>query len=115
MFISMVDELTVWHLRLLHLLQDPPAWFRNNDKPPPQFHLSSSLQRILAPAFPELMEHGNLWEKLLTDLHQKGLFSGTNIHITMSADGAYQKRTTALGDEFIRFISAPGEQSPQDA
>lgn len=41
------------------------------------------------------------------DLHTKGSFSGGNLHTIMSADGAFQKRTTDLGDEFLQYITEP--------
>jgi len=107
MFVNYVDEFTVWHIRLLHLFHDPVAWFRTNNVEPPTFAMSSSLDRLIAAAYPDLKRRGDLWELITTELNAKGLFSGTNLRTMMSADGAFQKRTTDLGDEFIQFITEP--------
>ena len=107
MFVRYVDELTVWHIRLLRLFQDPAAWFQSNDVTPPTFALSSSLDRLIAAAYPDLGRRGDLWELIASELHTKGLFSGGNLRTMMSADGAFQKRTTDLGDELLRYITEP--------
>ena len=107
MFVNLVDEFTVWHLRLLHLFQNPLAWFETNNKEAPTFALSSSLSRLISAAYPELGQRGDLWQLMANELNAKGLLSGSGLHTMMSADGAFQKRTTDLGDQFIQFITEP--------
>ena len=107
MFVRYVDELTVWHIRLLRLFQNPVAWFQENDATPPTFAISSSLDRLIAAAYPDLGRRGDLWKLIANELHTKGLFAGGNLRTMMSADDAFQKRTTDLGDEFLRYITEP--------
>ncbi|WP_425613801.1 hypothetical protein NA78x_003645 [Anatilimnocola sp. NA78] len=42
MFIHYVESLSVWHLRLLRLLSEPLAWFRERGITPPEFHIAGS-------------------------------------------------------------------------
>lgn len=114
MFVKLVDEFTVWHLRLLQLFQDPAAWFRSNDKQPPTFAISSSLGRVIKAAYPDVGDREDLWELIANELHARGLFSGGGLHTMMTPEGAFQKRTTALGDQFLRFVTEPRIERTSD-
>ncbi len=107
LFIQFVDGFTVWHLRMLDLMQDARRWFQNNGKSAPQFAISSSFERVLLAAYPELDQHREFYDLIDADLKQRGLSAGSGMHVMMSAEGAYQKHTTTLGDQFLAFISPP--------
>lgn len=47
-FVSWVDTLTLWHLRLLDLLANPPQWFARHNKQPPQRVITHSIDGMLA-------------------------------------------------------------------
>lgn len=111
-FITFVDELTVWHLRFLKLFQDPEKWFRQNGKCPPDFAISASLARLLANAYPELAANRPLYELIAADLNSRKLFDGGGMHTMMSADGAWQKRTSDFGDQFLTFIMDSSTKPP---
>jgi len=106
-FIQLVDELSVWHLRFLDLFRDPNGWFERNNKKPPEFSISSSLSRLLAGAYPELAADKALTDLIATDLGSRKLFSGGGMNAMMSAQGAWAKRTTEMGDQFLQFIADP--------
>ena len=107
LFIQWVDELTVDHLRFLLLFRDPGDWFRKYGKQPPQFAITSSLSQLLQAAYPDLGNNRTLCELVASDLEARKLFGGGGIHTMMTASGAWAKRTTPLGDQFVDFISAP--------
>ena len=107
MFLSLVDAFTPWHLAVLKFLADPPTWFRQNEQPVPQFVITSSVHTVLQRAFPDLVRDGEFVELIAKDLHDRKLSRVGNIMLNMSADGALQKATTDLGDQFLRFITDP--------
>ncbi len=111
-FITFVDELTVWHLRFLYLFQDPMKWFQQNGKRPPDFAISSSLIRVLAESYPELARNRDLYELIAGDLTTRKLFDGGGMLTMMTPSGAFQKRTTEIGDQFLRFITESDHNPP---
>ena len=106
-FVNFVDQFTVWHLRILSLFADPNGWFADHEKEPPRWGLGGSLSQILTTAFPELADQRGFYDVMGKDLFQRGLLNTDGFHTTMSGEGAMAKRTTALGDEFLSFVTAP--------
>lgn len=106
-FISLVDQFTVWHLRILALFANPSQWFADNGKEPPRWSIGGSLSQLLVIAYPELRDQRDFYDVIGTDLHQRGLFNTQGFHTMMSGQGVLEKRTTNLGDEFLHFITAP--------
>ena len=106
-FINQVDTFTVWHIRLLDLFKDPPAWFERNGVTRPKFALSSDLERLLIAAWPELKNQYDFLNVIFEELEAKGLHSGGGLRTMMSEQGAYDKRTTEMGDSFLDFITTP--------
>ena len=109
LFLRWIDELSVWHLRLLALLADPPGWFERNSKTIPQFAISSSLHQLIQAGMPELSQDRGFLEVVAKDLNDRHLASSVSLMTMMSAQGAVEKRTSDLGDAFLRFITEPGE------
>ncbi len=106
MFLELVDQFTVWHLRLLKLFQNPALWFKANNKRPPEFAISSDLRRLVLSAFSELQGQQSLCDRIAADLQSHGLCSGS-LNVMMSAQGAFENRTSELGDSFLKFIEKP--------
>jgi hypothetical protein len=106
-FIQLLDDFTVWHLRILKLFHDPRAWFQTNGKAPPSFAISSDLERVLLAAYPELENRRNFYDRIVADLTDRGLFAGSGLHTMMSASGAFERRATEMGDQFLDFIQKP--------
>jgi hypothetical protein len=105
-FISLIDSFTEWHLRILLLFQGPAEWSRSNGNDFGSL-VASGLPDILEGAFPELEDQRPFYDQVWRDLYQAGLvdkrsFSST----TMSHSEAMLKRTSALGDSFLKFIEA---------
>lgn len=106
LFINWLDTLTVWHLRLLRLFADPVKWFQDHQRQPPQFAISSNLERLMLDAYPELNGKRAFYDKVVADLGQQSLGPGS-VHGMMSAGGAFDKRGTELGNELLAFLTAP--------
>lgn len=106
-FINQMDTFTVWHIRLLDLFKDPPAWFERNGVTPPKFSYTSDLESLLIAAWPELENQYDFLNVIFEELEAKGLHSGGGLRTMMSGQGAYDKRTTEMGDSFLDFITTP--------
>ena len=107
MFVSFVDNLSVWHLRLLLWFTDPSAWYRKNNVKPREIHLIGNLPQVISEAFPELRPEPDLAEQCVSDLQSRGLLAKFSYHTNMSGQGIYSERGTKLGRQFLAFITAP--------
>lgn len=130
-FINWVDSMTVGHLRILHLLNDPKGWFQIDGSRPPQ-QTDGKLQALIASAFPDLCNELAISELIAGDLHRYGLIRITSFNsqvvqyalpqaqpmsygsmpgigvTTYSGDvELLQQWTTTLGQQFLRFITTP--------
>jgi hypothetical protein len=121
MYLTWVEDLTVWHLRLMCLLSAPRDWFQRNNVKPPVFYQTSSVAKVIEHAFPDLASNRPLTEHLMRDLHSRGLLNVREMNLAMSADGAMHGHATPIGGSFFRFISTPkdlpsgGDANPSGA
>ncbi len=97
LFLDYVDSLTERHLQILKIFQAPV---------PPPGSTMGGLGNVLEHNLPELRGRRELYDQLWKDLYSRGLVNTDSLHGTMSGMGLVQKRTTGLGDEFLKFISA---------
>jgi hypothetical protein len=104
MFLGWVDRFTVWHLRILALLDDPKAWFAARNRPFPAF-MTSSLGGVLMEAYPELKDQRGFYDLIAKDLWNSGLLNTDGLHAMMSAAGAGASRTTDIGKQFLQFVN----------
>jgi len=107
MFLDWIDTFTVWHIRILNLVHNPPQWAIDNNKPLPQNIMSGGITIILEHAFPELARDPALYNQIWRDLHQRGLIntSADGLNTMMTWNGIIARRTTDLGQKFLVFIS----------
>ena len=106
-FINQVDTFTVWHIRLLDLFKDPSAWFKREHEEltaPPSV---GNLEQLITMAWPELNVQYEFLNVIVQELETKGLYSGGGLRAAMTPQGVYGKRTTTMGDSFLKFITAP--------
>jgi hypothetical protein len=61
----------------------------------------------MSEAFPQLAPQQALTDLVLNDLMSRGLFVEGTVRGTGTAQGMMAKRTTPLGDGFLRFIKSP--------
>ena len=98
LLLDFVDSFTELHLRILKVFQAP--------KPPPSMGMGG-LGHVLEQNIPELRGRRELYDQLWKDLYTRGLVTTDGLHVTMSGQGLAQKRTTGLGDAFLKFIERP--------
>ena len=113
-FINIVDVSTEWHIRILNLLQDPRRWYRDNNNRLPEIHSRCSLTTVFIHAYPELRNRKDFYELVLSDLEKQGLVINGTSHLEVIDDKAFEKRTTALGDRFLAFITEPEQLKNAD-
>lgn len=106
-FVGLVETLTVWHLRILRFFSDPARVFQEQGKQAPQYTLAGSLSQLLTTAYPELKNERNLYDQIGKDLYNRGLLGTDGFHTVMTGSGVYEKRSTEMGEQFLRFISDP--------
>ena len=105
-FLRYIDELTVWHLRVLQLFQNPPLHLES--KGIKTAYLMGGSSQVLEDIYPELQGRREFYDQVVADLNARGLLNSPNfLHSTMSATGMVAKRTTALADAFLNFIADP--------
>jgi|SRR5437868_1614394 len=107
-FLNLLDTFTVWHIKILHLFDDPSRWFENAGRTPPRY-MMGSLSTILIDAFPPLSRQQELLDVIWRDLHDNGLHNTGSLMATMTGNGLLANRTTQLGQDFLKFISSPQE------
>lgn len=108
-FIGLVDRFTEWHLRILGLFANPKGWRHTGGREgaPPLGGTTTSLSAVLIQAYPELRDKAWLYELIWDDLKVAGLHASGGMQVAMSTWNTVEKRTTPLGDQFVRFISDP--------
>jgi hypothetical protein len=105
-FFRYIDELTVWHIRILVLFQDPPKHLAVRGLGS-SYYMGSASQ-VLEDIYPELKGKRELYDQVAADLSARGLVNSSGfLHGMMSAQGMVAKRTTPLADTFLAFIANP--------
>lgn len=102
MFLTYIDEFNEWHLRILSFLDNPSIYFNEGDKP--NFTMAGK-SSLLTLAFPELEFERVFYDRIITDLYNKGVIGINSLHTTMSGQGLWQSSTTEFGKQFLQFIS----------
>ena len=98
MFFEWIDSLSVLHLQILRLFQNPT---------PPSGVSIGGLGGVLEHNMPELRGQRDIYDQVWKDLRSRGLLNTDSLHAMMSSQGLGAKRTTEIGDAFLRFVSEP--------
>jgi len=104
--VNLVDTLTVWHIRILSLFHGPEAWAAKRGLTFPDLSMGG-LSAVIENCFPELRGRRDFYDTVWRDLFTRGLVSTESVHGMMTGQGLRAKRTTDLGDRFLRFIQEP--------
>lgn len=96
LFLNFVDYFTPVHIQILKVFQNPE---------PPSGMSMGGLNHVLEHNLPNLRGQQELYKQFWKDLYSRGLLNTEGMNATMSGNGLGQKRTTALGDQFINFIT----------
>jgi hypothetical protein len=103
MFLRFVDELTLSHIRVLRVFDDPRAAIEATGR---ELRTMGGLGLVVYHCLPELNGQGDFCDLLSSDLESRGLvIKGTSLHVTMTLVGMLTPRTTNLGKQFMGFIS----------
>lgn len=105
-FVALVDQFTEWHLRLLRFFQDPKGWARRRNVALPSLMVGSPAN-VLEAVYPELQGRRLFYDQVWKDLVQRGLVDTDSLGGMMTGEGTVAKRTSDLGDQFLRFIEEP--------
>lgn len=108
MFLNFVDTLTPWHLRILRFFQNPKEYGEAKSITYPNY-MTGGPSNVLEDTFSELRERRTFYDQIVKDLFSRGLLNTDSLHVTMSSQGMFAKRTTEMGDAFIAFITSPVE------
>ena len=103
-FLNHVDTLTPWHLLILAFFDDPQDWGRRHNITYPTWTMGSP-SRVLEQSIPNLAGRRGFYDQLVNDLEQRGLMTSGGLHTTMTAQGMFSSRTTALGKQLLQFIT----------
>jgi len=102
-FLTQLDKFTVWHIKLLILVENPADFFKKANKIFPTY-MAASLSNIIKEAYPELKNEDSLLDIIWNDLKIAGFHNSGDLKTTMSGPGLATKKTTELGDEFLNYI-----------
>lgn len=107
-FLYLVERLTPAHLRMLAFLDDPAGFAKRMGSSLDENMMAGSLGRHVERVFPDWDRE--FYDRLVADLDSEGLSQGSGaLHSTMTARGTFERRTTGLGQRFIRFVTHPRE------
>ena len=108
-FLNLVDRYTPWHLIILHFLDDPRKYGVRNNISYPSWSMGGT-SAVLEFAMPELKGKRDFYDQIVRELFSNGLLnSDTFLHTTMTDQGMFASRTTAMGKQFLAFISLKDE------
>lgn len=106
LFLNLIDSCTSWHIALLKLFQGPEQWASDNGHQFPSWSMGG-ISSVIESAYPQLQNQQALYTLVWKELYRSGLFNTDSLGSTMSGSGMLAKRTTPIGDEFVKFISSP--------
>lgn len=104
-FLNFIDSFTVWHLKVLHFINNPREWFSKTGQKLETQYLTCMHTMILV-AFPSFQFEEELLFLIWNDLLKAGLHQLRDIRYCMLPGDIFYKGCTAqLGKEFIYFIT----------
>lgn len=106
LFLNLIDSCTSWHIAILMLFQNPEQWAKDNNHKFPNWPMGG-ISQVIENAYPQLQNQQDIYRLVWSELHRNGLLNTDSIGGTMTGSGMFAKRTTPIGDSFVKFISAP--------
>jgi hypothetical protein len=105
-FLRLIEQLTPVHLRTLKFLDDPSAWMQRHGVQNPGWSMGG-VSTVLEHCFPQMRGRRDIYDQIVSDLQTDGLVGpGSFLHMTMSAGGMLESRTSSRGKAFLAFITA---------
>ncbi|MES2436561.1 MAG: hypothetical protein V4519_00960 [Patescibacteria group bacterium] len=103
-FLSYIDNITPWHIKILHYFSDPKNACITNGVNLDKYSMGGATT-FMEEVYPELRGKREFYDLIYQDLEAKGLTLKGTLHATTSSSGMLAKRTTNFGDEFLSFVS----------
>jgi hypothetical protein len=107
--LNLIDRFMPSHLRLLALWNDPPAWFKSHGLTPPQAAMAGSRTQTVDAGLPEMRGRQDFYLRIASELGSGGMLAAS-LSGMVSGSALMDRLTTDFGRQFVRFISARGEQ-----
>lgn len=114
MFLSFIDTLTPWHLRVLKFFEDPQLYGQKHGISYPNWGMGGRAT-VLEHTFSELRGKREFYDQIAKDLFSRGLMKTDSLHTTVTAQGMFTSLTTEMGKQFIKYITFPiegGDKEP---
>lgn len=103
-FMSYIERYSEGHLKLLALLRDPMSDAAYAGEARNVY--AGSIHGVIAKSHPDLSAQPELLDRLYADLSNEGLVDGS-FKAMMTGGGLQNTQTTAIGNAFLDFITAP--------
>lgn len=100
LFLSLLDKYTISHIRTIFFFYNPTR-FEQISKHEYMRAMGTPTDPLFR-VYPEL--DTPLFSKIYNDLYIDGMVNTQSLNVMMSGSGMIAKRTTPLGDEFLKFI-----------
>lgn len=104
-FLGYIDRFSALHLKVLKVLENPGAVAAIAARV--ENMMAGGLSHILPLGVPEVAGNTQLLERVVSDLKREDLIEGAGLNTTISSSGLLEKRTSQVGDAFLRFITSP--------
>jgi len=104
-YVNSLETMTPLHLKILKYFNNPQEYLSSVGKTTGNLYMGG-IGDVLEIAIPELANQRALYLPILQDMYMKGFLNTdrTGFGATMSMGGILAKRTTELGDAFLRYI-----------
>ena len=110
-FFRLVEQFTASHLRLLHFLDDPEAFFDSMGIERPNLYMGG--RSGLLEELPEFAGRRDWYDLLNADLANAALTNHGGLHVTQTGASLWQSATSILGKRFLAFIKDPRAATPE--
>ena len=106
-FIRLIDDYSVWHLKLLQFFADPASSFDSASLQKPEY-FSAGLGTLLEARFDELNGQREFYDQIWRRLYSDGMSRTESLHVMMTGRGIYESRVTSRGMRFLSMIEREG-------
>ncbi len=109
-FIGYLEYLSPLHVQLLWAFENPRvALEKAGSRLEESLFMSAAPSQVVEELFPQLKGQRDVYDFLWQDLFQRRLVNSDSLHGMMTKEGVLSARTSALGNQFLAFLSEPPE------
>lgn len=104
-FLNYINELTVWHIKILQYLNNPSKMFSEQGLSKENYYMGAPITPLLD-YFTELSNREDFVKIIVKDLYNKNLITVDGLYTMMAEEGMFASRTSEFGKKFINYITA---------